>query len=291
MRFSYLLQLAFALWIGAGFPAATTEYFAGEASDDRAVQEILDKAAEYCRKLKQAALHFTCTEEIEERIYQPYIISFSRRSEPYTIEKNSYVYHYQFIKDGEDGEDKRILLSENGKAKNEDNAPMKAKRFYPVWLIFGPLEFLSDHWQQYHEYKILREDVLDNRKAVVLEAKPRAPRVVEHLSGRLWIDESDFSILKIEWSQASLGDFEGVREMVQRYGAEPCIQLMAEYFYKKNGIRFPTRFVIQEDYYAKSEKLRKSRTTVEYTDYRVLSKDDPVSLYHSTEHSMTGRKK
>ncbi|MBN1968197.1 MAG: hypothetical protein JW870_02405, partial [Candidatus Delongbacteria bacterium] len=210
------------------------------------LEKILTACAQYCDSLKEARLNFTCTEEIEERIYHPFITIRIDSFRTYKRELNKYIYDYQLIKEGNTITEQRILLKDRGEDKHEKDSELKTQRFDYKLVINGPIGVIDSNWQRHFDYRISGNEVIDNKRTVVLEASPKSTSPVEHLFGRIWVDSDDYSILKIEWNQTSLGNYEAITKTAEELNAEPNIKLCSEYFYEKNGIRFPSQYIIEE---------------------------------------------
>jgi len=258
--------------------------------EDKATQikliRILGKTREYCSRLKNAAFYFVCMEEITEKIdhsrdrvlnimVQAPLSSRSnnkvetRFETPNKLEENKYVYDYQLIHKDYETKESRILLEENGDKKNEKDAQLKTQFFRYQKVLFGPIDLLSEYWQRHHDYKIVKEEILKGEKAIVIEAIPKPSLKQRHLFGKIWVKESDFSVMKIEWNQKNIGNFLVIEEIARRYKAEPRITLIAEYDIEKKKIRFPSRYFIEEAYISqKGKKFIRSKTEVIYKDYR-----------------------
>jgi len=240
------------------------------------LEKILSACAQYCDSLKEARLHFTCTEEIEERIYHPFITIRIDSFRTYKREVNKYIYDYQLIKEGDKITERRILLKEQGKDKYEEDSDLKTQRFDYRFVINGPIGVIDRDWQQHFEYKIIGNDVINKKRTIVLEACPKSSSPIEHIFGRIWVDSNDFSILKIEGNQASLGNYESVKKIAEELNAVPHIKLCSEYFYEKNGIRFPSNYTIEEMYKSGPRILTKSRLAVTYKDYKFFTVETSV---------------
>jgi hypothetical protein len=234
--------------------------------------KILEKTKEYCRRLGTASLNFVCRERIDERQFNPPLRIFSSLAggRPRHVTSVSLEYDYQLIRSGETIEEKRILLKENKEARNEPNAELKTKLYKHKYLVFGPVGLLSEHWQPRHSYVYLGEDEVDKEKAFLVEAGPSGPPEPTMLYGKVWVRQKDFAIIKIEWDQRSLGNYDQIRLMAKTlgYGAEPRISIIGLYGVEKNGIRFIDRLTIREDYDSTRGTFRVSETTVLYKDYR-----------------------
>jgi len=263
-----------------------------EKTEQIKLTEILKKTREYCSRLKHAAFDYVCLEEISERINHSRDIvqnilvrtpsSIPSRFEtrfktPKKIEKNKYIYDYQLIRKDYKTKECRILLEENSKKKNEKDAQLKTILFCYQKVLFGPIDLLSEYKQHYHDYKIIKEEILNGEKALVIEAIPKSSLKQRHLFGKIWVKEGDFSILKIEWNQKAIGNFQIIEEIAKRYKADPQITLISEYSIEKNGIRFPSRYFIEEAYISqKGKKFIRSETTVIYKDYKFFTVETEI---------------
>ena len=238
---------------------------------------VLKKAAEYCKKLEHTSLYFVCMEEVKERIYylnRPGRVGL-RPTRFFT--ENKYLYDYQLIRKGSQITERRILLEENGKEKNEENAQLKMQMFDHKYVIFGSIGLLSEKWQQEHDYKIIAEKKYKGEQALIIEATPKSSLDIDHLFGKIWIKKSDSSILKIEWNQTSMGNFEKIKEIANELNAEPQITFISEYDFEEKGIRFPSKYFVKEEYvHSWRGTFRRSETTVTYRDYKFFTVETDV---------------
>ena len=288
-----ILILAF-LFISFIFSQSVcTQAVSKEQPDEMMLDKILIKTAEYCQKLLNSALHFVCIEEIKERIdysrdnlpqnydgkkHQP-LAGIVRGKQQWitSVKTNTFLYDYQLIRKGSQIEEKRILLEENGKKKHEENAPLKTELFEHKYVIAGPIGILSDFWQKHHDYRMIKEEKLKGEDAVVIEAIPSAPDKVQHLSGRVWIKKDDFSILKIEWNQKHIKNFEKIEALATKLNSKPRIIQVSEYGFEKKGIRFPNRYTVRETYVDRRGKsFLRSETIVIYKDYKFFTVETKV---------------
>jgi len=252
---------------------------------------ILKKTREYCAKLEKAAFYYICQEEVTEKIRTPqsiiriptnvnveYLESSARLEiRNGKTEVNTFLYEYQLIrKEGQD-EETRILLKKDGKKKCRKNAKLEIQQFHYEKLIFGPSGLLSQYWQGYHDYEIVKEEILNGEKVIVIEAVPKASLKENHAFGKIWVRESDFAILKIEWDEKSLASLQIIKERAEKNRAEPKITLISEFGFEKNKIRFPSRFTFEEAYLnPKGEKFIRLEITVVYEDYKFFTVDVDV---------------
>ena len=239
---------------------------------------ILEKTAEYCSWLANASLDFICQEEIKERLYySPGTDTIYLGGRFY--KENKYLYDYQLIRKGGDMQEKRILLEENGKKKMEANAELKTKQFEHKYVIFGPVGLLSSENQPHLSYQIEKEAKLDGENVIIIDAKPKSPQDRNRLYGKVWLRERDLSILKIEWDQSSMGNIEGIMEVAEKLKAKPHITFVSEYGYEKNGIRFPSKYSVAEEYIiakGRRNRIKCSMTVVTYKNYKFFTVETQV---------------
>jgi hypothetical protein len=236
------------------------------------LDRILEKTELYCRRLEKATLDFICREKIEEKLYSPPLRLFAN----YASRGNRRVmatgleYDYQLIRKGASLEEKRVLLKENNKKRNEPGAVLKTKLYKHQCLVFGPVGLLGESWQPKHTYAYLGEEKVNGEKTFLIEATPTGPSEPGLVYGKAWIRQKDFAIVKIEWDQRSLGDYYKAEQTAQAIGADavPEISIVGHFGIEKKGIRFLDRVVIREDYRSPRGSFRVSEATVRYVDYR-----------------------
>ncbi len=236
-------------------------------ADQEELELILNKCAEYCERLSNVSLYFVCKEGIKEKIY--YTLG---------VEKNKYIYDYQLIRKGNSTDEQRILVEENGQEKNDLDAQLKTKRFQHKFILFGPIGLLSQEQQKNYNYKILKNVNYKKEKAVILEALPKFPLENNALYGKIWIRKKDFAILKIEWEQESMENFEEIEKIAEAIKATPLITFISEFGFEKNKIRFPNKYSVEEIYIPRPGRRRilKSEITVVYDNYKFFIVDTKV---------------
>jgi len=243
-------------------------------SDQEKLGRVLQKAGEYCARLNRIALYFVCKEDIFEKVFYPYYVPRTLfRGE---IEENHYVYDYQLIRTDQI-EESRILLQENGVRSNMKDAPLKSKRFQYKHVIFGPIGIFGFNEQKLFGYSFEKETKLWGKPIVIIKAVPKNPNDVNYLYGKAWVDRDDGRILRIEWEDRSLGNYEAALATAKRIGAKPNLMHYSEYQIEKNGIRFPSLYMINEEYY-RTYRMVKSQLTVKYDDYKFFTVDTEVTI-------------
>ena len=247
---------------------------------------LLKKTAEYCRKLESSVLDFVCREEINEMIDpaldappRPTIITWTTLEQrafataPLPKIKNSYVYDYQCIRSGGAISEIRTLLQENRKKKNEPNAKLKTSIFVYGTVLLGPVGILAERFQGDYDYTISGEDTVNKKPVVIIDARPvpGAP-VTTNLYGKAWVDPANADILKIEWNESRVGHNENFEKRAASYNRKPRITIRSEFQAEKNGIRFPSKLIIEEAYLnSRGRAFVRSETTITYRDFKFFT--------------------
>ncbi len=256
----------------AATPAAHPSAVPQDKPDADLLERILEKTEIYCRRLGRVSLDFVCRERIEERLFDPprLISAVSAPASLRRVTSVSLEYDYQLIRKGDVIEEKRTLLREGKEPRNEPDAVLKTRIYKHKYLVFGPGGLLSEYWQPKHAYTYLGEEEVEGEKAYLIEATPAGPEELGLVYGKAWIRQKDFAIVKIEWDQRSLGNYGKILATAKAIGrqAEPQVSVVGYYGVEKNGIRFPDRLVIREDYRSTRGTYRYSEATVRYEDYR-----------------------
>jgi len=252
------------------------------------VEKILEECADYCEKLSHLVLYFVCREEITERIDHSELKALGQFSsdDPKRIRKNTqfpaldknvYIYDYQLIRRENETKEQRILLEENGQEKNEQNAPLKTRRFKHIYMVFGPIGLLSKYNQQFYDYRIVKETKFSGEPVYIIEAAPKSNIKSNKLSGKIWARKSDFCVLKIEWNQTSVENYKEIEKIASNLNAIPQITFMTEFDFEKNKIRFPSKFLLEEEYIRpEGGRYKKSEIIVRYKDYKFFTVETEV---------------
>ncbi len=179
--------------------------------------------------------------------------------------KNTFVYDYQMIKKGDNLEEKRKLIKENKKKRNEESAELKIKGIKTKFLAYGPVGFLSNYWQWYFNFEIIGKDEISGKKAIIINVDPTEEREENYYSGKIWVDEDDYSILKIEWRPKYI---KGYKEDVTG-GIKRTVSWAAFYEVEKNGVRFPSKQIIEEYFITEAGKeYANNLTSINYDNYK-----------------------
>jgi len=192
-------------------------------------------------------------------------------------ESKAYLYDYQLVRDRAGSiRESRTLLRDGRKDVHVEDASLETRFFWHARIVMGPLGLLSRERQAEHDYRILREERIDGKPVAVVEAVPKPGVAADHLYGIVWLRLKDASILKIEWNPSSIDNYAGVTETAERFRMTPRIVLTSEYGIEKNGIRFPSRYTVQETYARGSRRFQRSETTVIYDQYKFFTVETTV---------------
>ncbi len=254
---------------------------------------ILERCAAYCDKLSRSVLDFVCAERVEETIAQvsvarPAVSGSSSRafyfSRPWgSVDKRTrskYLYDYQLVRtrSGEITET-RVLLEENGRKVEEKEASLKTRVFVYKYVVMGPVGLLGREEQENFDFSVVKETTLKKQPVIIIQAAPKPYAVGNVLYGKVWVRKSDGEILRIEWQPESMGNYEGIEEMARELGMKPRLSFVSEYDFEKNGIRFPSRYEIEEAYSSKVRTpLVRSKTEVTYDAYKFFTVETGVAI-------------
>ena len=235
-------------------------------ADPERLATLLERAANYCRKLDRAALDFICFEEVKE-LADRHLRRF-----------DTFLYDYQFVRKKDDVKEDRKLVAVDGRKAPRALPPVQPAAFRYRNVLFGPIGLLSEHWQSFHVYRIVGAETLFGEKTVVVEATPLPKTHESHPYGRIWVRETDGSVLKIVWDQASLGNFAEIAEWAAANEAEPMITAYSEYRFEKNRLRFPSRSYTRQAYIRKDgSKFVNAELSVVYKDYKFFTVETEVA--------------
>ncbi len=244
----------------SGFPALAVPRqeppSAGAARGDP-LPDLLARTAAYCEKIKAIALYYVCQEKIEAVQYfyhrrtieagpyegtRTFVKAPRIKLEPRGTKKRSYLYDYQLVNEAGTLNERRILLEENKRKKNQEVSVLKDIRFSGQYLVFGPVGFLSRSWQSHFLYEVAGRETVDGKEAVLVRCEPQVRGGDNDNAGRIWLDAADASVLRIEWEPSSIQGYDGQAPE----GFRKRVVWVVDYGTEKNGVRFPSRQVVSE---------------------------------------------
>ena len=247
--------------------------------DQARLRHTLRSVAQYCEKVKRVALFYVCVEKVKDTQYffrgvtqASGLMREERIFEIGRVARRTYTYDYQLIKKGDDIQEDRTLLEENGEKRNKKHAPLTQTKYSARLTIYGPVGFLSSYWQQHFVYSVVGEERIGDVQALVIRAVPNEDREDNDQVGRIWIGP-DFQVLRVEIEPASLEDYEDEVITSSLGDFHKKLTWTIDYSVEKNGVRFPGRQTIREEFIRTTangfeQKALKRETIFDYLDYK-----------------------
>ena len=247
-----------------------------EGDSARILTAIMAKAAVYAEKLKKAAFHFICREDVIENIYP----SSSIQNSPPGETQNHWVYDYQIVARDRKIAENRVLLEKNREKIRLANAQLETV-FHSYFSFYMPATMLAKEKQHLYQYRLLGKEKINNKNVWHIAAVSRVPGSIPW--GELWIGEEDGTVFKIQADQTSIVGFEKMAQKAIEHGFMPAITTIHEYSLEKNGICFPSKTTFIEKYNsnrsgaAARPSFERSRTYYEYRDHMFFSVETLVN--------------
>lgn len=245
-------------------------------SESPALTRVLGLAADYCDRLSRASIDFVCLEDVSERIQERNPVypssAFGRPGWRNDLVEHRYLYDYQFIvKDGQKTEKRRALEIDGIKRKTEDTG-LDTLTFFYQNVLFGAVDLLNGSRQAFYRYALKSWESQDGLAVLVIEAEPAPGLAVTVNRGTIWIRERDAAILKIVWNVRTMEQSEAILRTAKEFRGNPQILQVTVFGLEKNGVRFPTRFGVEESYITKKgKKTVRSAMDAVYRDYKFFT--------------------
>jgi len=286
---------------------------ARKPKDTEELNRLLDGAAQYCEKLKDAAFHYICKEKIAESqkplrrnraitkdIGNPGYtlhrkpLDYIERQDIRTTISRKHVFNYRLIKAGKQVKEERDLLKESKETKKKKKkSPAKPNttvealrgiRFVSSKAVFGPITLLDKERQPHYHFSLKGFKNMKDRRTAIIEAYPKNEKDSQFIYGKFWIDTEDYSVLKIEANPNSIIGHTKLKKLADELNTRLFLSLETEFFKLRQGIRFPTRIKFKEKYKGgpliNSQRGTKgwtrTETLTEYNDYMFFKVDMDV---------------
>jgi hypothetical protein len=268
------------------------------------LKEILEGAAAYCDKLKKSSFHFSCQEkvvidripltasgerEVPIRANDAAIGRFDQldkiRRKVYT-RIQSYLFGYRFKKQGKKINEERQLISSKDDVKVDPNKVIRAGAFFSERMVFVPIRLLDRGLWARYDFRFIRHSKWKGQPAAVIEITPKKSIKTTTIYGKLWINTTDFSLLRIEADPRSIPGFTGLTQLADKLQTKLYLSLETEFEESRDGIRFPTKVHMLEKYkggrhisrHRGSKGWDRKRMIFEFTDYQFFNLQTEVTV-------------
>jgi len=260
------------------------------------LERVMDGAAGYCTKLGEAAFHYICKETVSEVLevlrthkavreaqydrntgsYRP---GFRAQEDRRVVKRkvtNKYVNDYQLIShQGQVAEQRKLIKGEVKKIAGKDEL-LKLDSFITRKISLTPISLLGTASQERFYYRFVKFDKLKGVKTAVIECFPRNTSDIKSIYGKIWVDLTDFSIMRMSINPVSIGGYKNLLKLARYYKAKLILSCEIDFFKKRGGIRFPTEVLIRETYsggsalrtIVRKSVWERSKTTYSFDNYQ-----------------------
>lgn len=272
------------------------------------LDEIMTGTARYCLKLGNRVFHYICKETVNEILFDIDIKRAGRdpkldsSSETYltgarvppgrqaVIRKisNKYVNDYQIISNRGGVKEQRKLIKGKIKGHGSKRELLKLDAFITSNISLTPISLMGGDGQERFLYRFIKYEKIRGIKTAVIECFPKDATNLKSVFGKLWIDLSDYSVIRMNINPISIGGYHHLLKLARYFQSRLTLNCQIDFFKKRNGIRFPTEVLISERYSGGNVLLNvvgkvaweRSRTIIKFNDYKffevttAVKKDD-----------------
>jgi hypothetical protein len=270
-----------------------------ETGSGISLKKVLEGTADYCQRLAGASLEFICEERIREVHYNfasdpkwtglivglktGQIISrtYFPEWDPGRTEKNDFLCDYLYVRKGESIEERRVILKDNGRTMKDRSRLLEEKRFTALNPVLAAVQILGRDRQPSYDFRLIASDNVNGKKALVLEAIPKAGNTWGVEYAKIWVDQSSFQVLRSEIQGIPLEGYDDVLKDAVQFTVRPYLLTTHSYQFEKNGVRFPAQSTIRVEYPRLGDfykdrtlKLKIDMTYDKYQFFSVETKED-----------------
>jgi hypothetical protein len=253
------------------------------------LDSVLEKAGKYCQVLDRAKLYYFCHEVKKDRVSliralanalkKParFFADFSPVNSRGTRITDYYKYDLQYLKENNGTvSEKRKLLIEN---LDNSNPGIPVLSYSVMEPLHGPHTLLGKGWQHMFHYQLLSEEVLFGEEVVVVGVTPVMVNNLNRMSGKIWINRHNGSVLKIEWHHRQVQNRDQLRAIGFVLQREPELKFVSEFAVKRGELRFPSTCRMIESYVAPSgDRLVRLDIEINYRNYQFFMVSSTVEL-------------
>lgn len=261
---------------------------------------ILELSGNYCDRLTNAVLDFTCIETIKETHYyvhpklfiQPVVsdragnISKGRKviiNDRSRTERNTYVCDYMLTRTKTKPVEQRLILTKKGRSTNASGPFLQEDRYIAIAPLFASIRVLGKNRQNLFNYHLVGKKKINGIKTSVIEALPKSGNADGVEYGKLWIDPKDGRILRSEIRGVPLKGFEDVLEESTKLNVKADFVAIHEYEVEKNNVLFPSRSKINVTYPQRwarypTRRTPKIKAVISYDQYKFFSVSTSLNI-------------
>jgi TonB family protein len=263
---------------------------------------ILEACAEYCRKLADAALFYICEETIKEithslvnsdrlaeivlRARDTAIVLSEREDGNKTvwagapqimsstnIDRLSYECDYQMIRRLGEIVERRIVVKKNGRRVTDRVELLEEGRYNALTPIVSALSIFDSGRQALFHYRVLKEDKLFGRPAIVIEASPILGDADGVRSAKVWLEKGSYGILRCEIEGVPIDGYEDILSEAVTLNIRPFFLRTYEYQVEHEGVFLPSRTNVRIEYpsLVPDRRETKSKINLEYKDFKYFT--------------------
>jgi hypothetical protein len=275
------------------FKKKVTQMKQGELSE---LNRISLGAMSYCSRLAEAAFHFICKEKVSEvldeiRVHKAvreskydrntgtYRSGFSARNDIRAVRRkttNKYINYYQLDSNSGQVREERKLIKGKMKKIAGKEALLRLNTFVSKKIALVPLSLLGPANRDKFHFRFLKNEKVKGVKTAVIECFPKDPSKAKTIYGRMWVDLSDFSIMRINVNPVSIGGYSELLKLARYHNSKLILTCEMNFYQKHGGIRFPTKVLIRETYsggrdlraIVRKSVWERSKTTYTFDDYK-----------------------
>jgi len=164
-------------------------------------------------------------------------------------------------------------MEKDGKGVTFEDVPRAVKPSYALKPILVPIRILGIEHRSKFSFRLANDEKINGNLAYVIEACLRPGQTGYIKRGKIWVDKSDFRIVKVEVETDFVEGFEQILAECSQYYLKPHFKSTHHYEVDKNGFLFPSRSEIRVEYSGLllRKKDLKSEFKITYRNYQFFT--------------------
>lgn len=151
-----------------------------------------------------------------------------------------------------------------------ENISQGTKPIYSIKSILVPVQLLGIEQRSKYSFKLADDEKIKGESYYVVEAFLRSGQNGKIKQGKIWVDKTEFRVVKIEVESDFVEGYEHILEESSHYYLRPHFKSTHYYEIEKNDLLFPSRSEIRVEYsgfYRYTREL-KSEIKIKYDNYK-----------------------